>query len=604
MSNVIPAPITNLLEVSDSVLSFSYPAIVVHKPSNLKAINVNQTNTFSNSAISVKLDLPNAETALEKNILWRQKFSVKVSGNSNDANRPIYEVGSFAPRSNPLSKIVNTCNVVLGASSYSMTLGSTVDMLERFNSNSPHKYQSQLSPAMLDTSTTNDDFQGSARNPLGPYNATSGDDVLPRGTYTPYSITKNSNTEFHFEIMLEDYLPVAPLLSNIMRGGGSYALTHLTALNIDLTFFAGALGQRLFSFARNRSNGNVLNITNIEVQLLQPEFRFITMQTNYDIIPNLVYYPLRTIERQPQNYIMPYGVAQTINSPVITLARIPSAVIFALKPSQNAVQYNNQTTNIDGSQLSDSFTRCDNVQILFDGQALLTNSKNCDLYKMSSENGLVDNYQIFSGVPLVNGMNAVDENGNYLPTYFSPSGSCVKLMFGKDVSLRRGLAPMVSYRTQFQINATFTNYNRNVENFEFSVVMVYDNVLALFDTNLSAISYSPLSEADAMNAHKENISVHPDMLRSNQLNGAGFMGDVFQKLITSAKTLYPHVKSFYDSETGKVVRNTVKEALKSRGHSGIADALHSIGFGEGAISAGASSGGSGASKSKLRHNLL
>jgi len=612
MSNIIPQDLReNIIEVREGLLDFTVPAIVVQKPSNLLAINLNQTNTFSASAISVKLEIPNEFNVVQKEILWKQRFSVKVAGTSYtngvlEANRPIYEYGCFAPRSNALSKIVNTATITLGGSSYSLTLGSVVDMLERYNTVAPEKYRSQLSPVWLDQTINNDDLAGTPRNPLGGFKDTGCEDGMARNT-VPFSVSKNSATEFEFEIELEDYLPVAPLKSNInlSGGGGDYGLSHLTSVNLDLTFFAGALGQRLFSFARNRAGGNLLNITNIDVQLLQPEFRYITVSTNMDAVPNLVYYPLKTVERLPQTFNIPNGgVSTTVSSPVITVSRIPTAVMFALKPTQNLMLYANRgttfaTSQIDGSQRSDHFTRITNVQVNFDGATLLSNSKACDIYKMCAENGLVDNYAIFNGLPVPAGLNAVNGGGNYLPRTITPSGACVRLEFGRNISLRRNLAPMVSYRTQFQIQANVQNFDPNCETFDLMTVMCYDNIMCAWDTNLTAISYAPLSEGDAINAHRKNNMVHSDFLRDPQLNGTGLFDGGLSKIISHAKHILPHIKQFYDSSTGQMLRGKVRDYLK--GNDMATSAMNAVGFGN---SGGAPSGGAMASKNMLKHSLL
>lgn len=615
MSNIIPAPLTdNIIEVREGVLDFTVPAVVVQKPSNLLAINLNQTNTFSNSAISVKLEIPNEFNVVQKEILYRQKFAVTVTGNSYtngvlENNRPIYEYGCFAPRSNALSKIVNTVTITLGGSSYSMQLGSVVDMLERYNTRAPDKYLTQLAPTYLDQCINNDSLVGTSRNALNGFKEAGFEEGMGRNT-VPFAVTTNSATQFEFEIELEDYIPVSPLKSNInISGGGSdYGLTHLTSLNIDLTFFAGSLGQRLFSFSRNRPGGNVLNITNIDVRVLQPEFRYITLSTNMDAVPNLVYYPLKSIERLPQTFQVPYAFpvppVTVLPSPVITVSRIPTAVLLAVKPTQNIMLYANRgstpaTSTIDGSQRSDHFTRITNVQVNFDGATLLSNSKTCDIYKMCAENGLVDNYAIFNGLPLQYGLSAVDGNGNYLPTTVTPSGACVRLEFGRNISLRRNLCPMVSYRTQFQLQISVQNYDPNCETFDLMTVMCYDNILSAWDTNLTAISYAPLSEADAINAHKQNNMVHSDFLRDPQLNGTGLFDGGLSKIISHAKHILPHIKSFYDSSTGKMLRGKVKDYLKDKGHEGVVSALNSVGFGD-----GGNSGGAMASKMKLKHSLL
>jgi hypothetical protein len=305
---------------------------------------------------------------------------------------------------------------------------------------------------------------------------------------------------------------------------------------------------------------------------------------------------------------VPVGIATNVSSPVITVSRIPTAVLFALKPTQNLMLYANRgstpaTSTIDGSQRSDHFTRITNVQINFDGATLLSNSKTCDIYKMCAENGLVDNYAIFNGLPLQFGLNAVS-GGNYLPRTVVPSGACVRLEFGRNISLRRNLAPMVSYRTQFQIFATVENNDPNCETYDLMTVMCYDNIMCLWDTNLSAISYAPLSEGDAINAHRRNNMVHSDFLRDPQLNGTGLFDGGLSKIISHAKHILPHIKTFYDSSTGQMLRGKVKDYLK--GNDMATSALNAIGFGNsgGAYSGGAPSGGAMAPKQALKHSLL
>jgi hypothetical protein len=127
--------------------------------------------------------------------------------------------------------------------------------------------------------------------------------------------------------------------------------------------------------------------------------------------------------------------------------------------------------------------------------------------------------------------------------------------------------------------------------------------VALWDTNLSAISYSPLSEADAINAHKQNNMVHSDFLRDPQLNGTGLFDGGLSKILSHAKSILPHIKQFYDSSTGKMLRGHVKDYL-GKHHEGVANALNSVGFGQGGNSGGAMSGGAMASKSQLKHSLL
>ena len=88
-----------------------------------------------------------------------------------------------------------------------------------------------------------------------------------------------------------------------------------------------------------------------------------------------------------------------------------------------------------------------------------------------------------------------------------------------------------------------------------------------------------------INSNKNNF-VHSDFMRSNQLNGAGLLGSM-PTMVMDGKHLSNHARTRVDTETGKLVRNAVKQALHERMSEG-----------------GAMSGGAGASKSRLKHNLL
>ena len=73
MSNLY-APLKTV-EVRDSIVDFVEPAYIVRKPANLKSFQINQTQTFSNSAITTKLEVSNTQMVIDRNILWEIKHS-------------------------------------------------------------------------------------------------------------------------------------------------------------------------------------------------------------------------------------------------------------------------------------------------------------------------------------------------------------------------------------------------------------------------------------------------------------------------------------------------------------------------------------------------
>ena len=110
------------------------------------------------------------------------------------------------------------------------------------------------------------------------------------------------------------------------------------------------------------------------------------------------------------------------------------------------------------------------------------------------------------------------------------------------------------------------------------MVCVYDDILQLYGDNNANINYAPINQADVVNAHKQNESIHYDVLRNHNLTGAGILSGL-TNLLSHGKKLYPMVHGAYNSKLGKNIRNSIKSVLKETGHPQLASALKSIGFG-------------------------
>jgi hypothetical protein len=114
---------------------------------------------------------------------------------------------------------------------------------------------------------------------------------------------------------------------------------------------------------------------------------------------------------------------------------------------------------------------------------------------------------------------------------------------------------------------------------ELYMVMLYSDVIELYDNNLAQISNIPVSQADIMNATNAE-KVHRVSLRHADITGAGLLSSVGNFLKSpKLKGVVEAVKDYYVSPAGKQARSFVKDQLRSFGHPNLANTLHSVGFG-------------------------
>jgi len=555
------------VEVRDSIVDFVEPAFIVRKPANLKSFQVNQTQTFSNSAITTKLEVSNTQMVIDRNILWEQPIAVTVNASSSLTGSRILEDGCFSLRSHALSKCVNTVNIQYGNVSYAFNSSDVISALERYNSYDCTKYNTDIAESYLDQSQSYDDFLGSNRNPLNLFSSGIGSQSH-RGASNISNVvnpilTANTPANATFNMTLRTMLTSSPLLDQILKHGTGYGLSHLNNLNIDITLVSN-LGARMFSFAKTRNSTDVLTINSITVQILNPLFRFIQVSPHFDSIPPILTYGLNTLERYPTDFVFNSSNPQQVNSQVIQISRIPQYIMFYARPNNNVLIQgsnpipNNSAVSYHGSQIPDSFASLISCTIDFDGETLLSNADSSMFYKMSSENQLVDSFVQYNGAPLIRSFGS--NNG----TYLYPVGSVTKLLFNKDISLKKAsLAPGTNYRTNIQVNATFQNRmfsspNNITNNYTFYLVCVYDDILQLYGDNNGQIGYAPLTEADVTNANKQNESVHYDVMRNHNLTGAGMLSGL-SNLLSHGKKLYPMIHGCLSSSARKVVKQYLDE---------------------------------------------
>ena len=550
-----PIPVTRVI---DSEVDFPQTEYLVRTGSSLKSFNVNYPNSYSNSSITTKLEVSNSQMLIERMILWEQPVSVSIVG-STSSGINILQTGAQAPRSHALAKACNTINLQFGNASYTYNASDVISAFERYNLSDCNKYNSDIDLSMLDQHQSYDTAFGSNRSPLQLYS--SGMNAIMHRGCQPLTNIVNTPTSATFDTVFRCYLPIAPLNDQIQRHGGGFALSHLDNLNIDINFVSN-LFSRMFSFCKVR-NGDTLTITNGAVVIGQPVFRFVQLSDQMAQIPPVLTYPLNTVERYNTDFVFSNPL-QPVASPVIQTSRFPHAMYVFARPA-NSVLLSGEGA-LAGAQVPDAFASLNSLNVTMDGQVLASNADVSALYKMSSENGLVDSFIQYSG------QNLLTECSSANGTYARTAGSVTKLVFNKDICLQgKAIAPGMNYKTNLQVNAIFNQVNPAITSYSFYIILCYSDVLQLYGQNNALINNAPISQIDVSMSHKANPNVHYDVVREKNISGGANLLDQGHSLMDSRRVM-PH--------------------LRRMAHSG------------GAPTGGAYSGGAIASRAKMSHKLL
>ena len=579
--------------VADPLLDWVEPVYVIKEPSSLKSFTSQDINTYSNNNITAQLNLNSTEFVLDTNINWSQPITVTINGTTSTGLNILVD-NCFGLRSNALSKITNTLELKYGSTSYSYLIGSTINLMERFNTTNMDKYCTGYGLSMLDPAQTYDQLVGSSINPLGYY--TSGMDVIQkRGAY-PIKIVSNSPTQAVFTTTLQALIMSPPLRDQLMRGGaGAQGIAHLSNLGVNINF-VGNIGNRLMSFVKERASGDELSLTNINVQIGMPTFSFTQIKSINEMIPRHISFNMSNQEYYPYSVTLPYNVPTIFNLSSFTLTSVPYSMTFAAIPSQN-VYFNNAV----GAFVPDCAASVSNFNVQYDGQSLFSSINSQQIYKVCVENNLVDNYVSWSGLPTLLTVGA----GASPPQYINGAGGFVKLLFSKDISLHQHNTVGSSNPTSISMNVTLTNTNPLTEDFTFVLLLNYSSVIQFYDNNLCQIGNIPVSADDITNTHLSE-RVHLDVIHKNDLSGGGIFSNISNLL--KSGSMIPVINSIKSVLMRPEVRSGFKKFLTQTGHPKSAEFLDSVGFGKhkkgGARSGGATSGGAYASHQQMHGSLF
>lgn len=556
----------------DSLLDFVNPVYLLRGKSSLKSFNAVQCQTFSDASVNMTLNLNSTQFVVDPNITWTQPVDIEVVGTTSTGANILID-NCFSVRSNALAKITETIETKYLSTSVSQLIGDIVNSLERYGSYDADKYSNDFNQVYLDKAQEYDSLVGSARNPMNYYGAGE-DGVMHRGTqplapYTGQANIINTPTLAKFQTTLRSNIFCSPLVDKMKREGLAQGLSHLDSIQFNINFYAGQMiGNRLLSFAQNRPAGDVLTITSIRVKILQPTFSFVQLKSRDAPIPSVISKALKTVERYPFSVTLPplgSGSRQFSFNP-FNLSRCPDSLYLICRPSNNAY-----ASNL-GAFIPDACAQISNLVVSYDGQVMFSGSSEESIYKMCYENGYNGNFLEWSGKSLIK---SVGVGANPVVSTLNGSGSVLKLKFSKDISLYAGKTVGMANNCAITVQCNLTNLSPLTNDYEFSVVCMYDDVIQFAD--LTVIQYTPVSQSDVDNMH-QNEMVHNEVLQSQSLTGGGIL-DSAHSLISSGK-LTGVIRELKSVFADPAFRNGVKDYLRMKGHNKAVQVLEMVGFGK------------------------
>lgn len=499
--NLIPL---NPIEVLEPILNFDAPQNygILNGGSEV-SYTVYPAQNPNSSTVSITCNPPDEKTIIDPRIYVQVDYNITFTGTSGSGN--LLQVGiTDAPRAYPLAQTTSTLEAKLNGTSISTNMNEYFSSLIRYaNYVQDQDHDLSVTPSMLDQFQNYADGVNTNRNPLGSYlnNTTQ----APRGTFSGLTVLTNTPTSATATLSIYEPLFMAPF----------YYKTHFHGIagirTMNLTWTFGPLS-RIWSHVTDSVALN--NITNIAVSIskFEAHIRYVTPKV-LDKIPRNIILPYEEVQILPNNVAS--NVAVTAGAPgvvsmnAINLEAIPKRVVFAIRESNQTLNYNS----------SDTFARIDSISINWaNAQGKLSSAKSRDLYEISVRNGLNMSW---------------DQWNKYC-------GSVLAIDIGKDIGLSSLDAPGLLSNPQLSATINFTNINtsRNIV-FTLYAFIIYEGTLNIMNgmvqKQIAVINTSDIVKSQEA---REKIIAHPARnYYGGKIYGGSIIGNIKDVLGTVWKIL-------------------------------------------------------------------
>ena len=517
------------LMVTDSV---SYA--VVKGGSSMTASQF-QAISNSPSSITFNVQVPSQETIVSRNLQIQNVMTFTVIGTPLPQN-PLFVYGeseAFAPF--PFNQMVNTQTFSINNTTVSQNTKEILSVLTRIHDKRELSRYNGMCPTLFDSYKYYSDAQGTNNNPLASFSNLADNDLIPRGAFPPSSIVYTRNDT---GAVVPD---VALLADGLLSFTATIQITTTEPILVSPWAFGSVDGQQGMYGIQNlnavfnlnpivnrawRSCGGycailpTVTLTAITSTLL---FQFISPHPS-DLMPsrNVVpYYELPRYFTTGLNDMAP-GTTQRISSQSLQLNQIPDKLYIVVQKTQSA-------QNITDS---DSWLTINSISINWNNQSgILSSATQQDLFRMSVENGVNQNWLEFSG--------RAGAVGGYT-TY--TCGSVLCLEFGKDIELQQDYyAPgsLGNFNLQLTLNATNNSSDYLPgRNLQLMVITQNSGVFSL-ERGVASSYLGILTKSDVLEASRQTPHAYTEALR--MVGGKGFFNRIKSTLGKVMPKIWEHV---------------------------------------------------------------
>ncbi len=493
--------IVHPVKVEDPILD-SYQVKPVHCVQGGQTITYKRENASSHSATqsSFSFYTPNPKAILSRRFVFRAKVRVQLAG--ADAGSLLFQTGKEGFKQFPLSAIMSTVQLTLNNSSMSVNLADIIHPMQLFNDCSYENQHRALSstPSMRDYYQVYEDGVGGVKNPLSKWGDNSYEPT--RGSFTPISVSVNTNTAYDAIYELAVPLMISPLQFNEEDDKDGLLYVKSVSLNIN---YVSNLFQRMWARA---SSANPITSGSVEI-LSDPELllKYVTPPDNY-VYPQQAVYDYYNVSRhitRAQGGTLASNASRTIITDNLQLHSIPYKILVWVRRPD---------ATIDETK-SNAYFRIDNISLQFNNfSGLLSTATTQDLYNMSKSNGLDVSYQDWFGV--------TRDNNGLTASAKGLIGSVLCMEPGYDIPLRKGEAPgqVGNFNFQLQMQVTNVNQAEAIEP-EIYVCILNKGVLVNGQDGIITQYAAILSEADVLMAQKSPMVQYKK--KSNMYGGSFFL---------------------------------------------------------------------------------
>jgi len=467
------------------------------------------STSYSNVNATFSAPPPSPAIAVGRHVKLVQPVQIIFTGNA-PLDQGLLQSQYDAPRAYPLSSIMNSLQVDLNNTSFSINMSDTIHGLLRYHN--PEKLQMgslSTTPSLLDQSQQYGDLANSIRNPLASYIDSNDGAIEGRGGF-PYTTMANgistgigNDTTSTVTMTFVEDLFISPLLFGTCDEDTGFIGLQTFQLIVN---WATDLS-RIWS----HSDAGGTTLTNIDVILQQPTLLFqYKTPSPLQTIPSSQTYPYYEIQRYPTTYgsaVPAYGVLGNsirMSSNNIQLNSIPRMMyIWARK----------QNADLDFTD-TDTFFSINNISINWaNNSGLLSNATKYDLYQMSKKNGCNLSWTQWSGEPtyFLSGQTVQDIHG---------VGSVLAIEFGTDIGLPPDECAGLNGTYQLQMEVTIENQSAASAQPTLYVVIVNEGTFTI-ENNSSYSQIGVLSRQDVLDASKQPGINYDDL---KYMAGAGYGG--------------------------------------------------------------------------------